>query len=290
VANICPYLFLDTQQWNYLLSKEGYSAHDLATAREQLIRRVKAKELIVVGSLPLLQELMGTATNNPAKYEQLRQLAFEVVQHRWLCPLNQRYVAELLQGGRLPENGCYLGRPERRKLQTIGRKSSQVRAVADETHEEFNRFKTQQDSLHQEVLSKLGDGEKPSQKDVRKSMEQWWQRGYLEEWVSGALEGSKKKGYLPADRTYPASQAAAPSLWAFMAYKLARIKLNLGEQRAIKASDYFDADHYGCSPYVDGMITDDKPFRETCELIGDEAPKVGGFETLLEVIQGEPLP
>lgn len=38
------------------------------------------------------------------------------------------------------------------------------------------------------------------------------------------------------------------------------------------------------------MITDDKPFRETCELIGGEAPKVGSFETLLKVIQGGRLP
>jgi hypothetical protein len=110
-------IFLDTQQWNYLLAKPGHSDDELTVARGQLINQVTSGALIVVGSLPLLQELMGVAVKDQGKYEQLRQLVFAVVGNRWLLPLNERYVGEIVRGGLLPESGRYIRRPTRRKIE-----------------------------------------------------------------------------------------------------------------------------------------------------------------------------
>jgi hypothetical protein len=45
------HIFLDTQQWNYLVVSGDDVTVDVATVRESLERKVKEGELMVVGSL-----------------------------------------------------------------------------------------------------------------------------------------------------------------------------------------------------------------------------------------------
>lgn len=89
-----------------------------------------------------------------------------------------------------------------------------------------------------------------------------------------------------------AGPETVPSAWHFATFWLARMKLNLGEGRAIKASDRIDAEHYSASFYADVLVTDDRAFTETCKMIqdrpfrietspGDPAttPRADGLET-----------
>lgn len=56
------------------------------------------------------------------------------------------------------------------------------------------------------------------------------------------------------------------------------MKLNLGENRAIKASDRIDAEHYSASTYADVLVTDDRAFTETCEMIPDRPFRIETFD------------
>ncbi len=278
-------IFLDTQQWNYLVAKTGYSDDSLTIARQQLTERVKSGELIVVGSLPLLQELMGVAVKDPIKWERLRQLVFDVVGNRWLLPLNERYVREIARGGLLTESERYVRRPERRKIERISRKLAQAIDIADATHGEVSTFKSEQDGIRRAIYEKLGavDGRPP--KDIHAGIEQWWGQRELEGWLSGIIEAGIARGHIPLDTSYVVSAATMPSVWHFTDYKQARIKLNLGEQRSIKPSDYVDADIYGVTPYVDVLATDDRAFRETCQLLDNKSLVLKDFAGLLDMVQ-----
>ena len=49
----------------------------------------------------------------------------------------------------------------------------------------------------------------------------------------------------------------------------------------MKPSDYMDAEHYALAPYIDVLFTDDRPFRETCELLRDRPFAVDDFNGLM---------
>jgi hypothetical protein len=54
------------------------------------------------------------------------------------------------------------------------------------------------------------------------------------------------------------------------AYYMARIALNVGENRKIVGSDMYDIQHYGHASYADLMVTDDRAFIATYETIPDK--------------------
>jgi hypothetical protein len=273
-------IFLDTQQWNYLVEGRDGVAVDVATVRESLKRMVEQGKLVVVGSLPLLQELMGAAPQNPGKYEQMRKLVFDVVGNHWLLPLDERYVREITYRGLLPETGRYVSRDRRRKIERLSRKRSQVSEIADATHSEVEKFKREQEHIRDEVLTELRDGQ-PQNVNMRVEMEKWWPQRDLKGWVKGVVTGGIERGRLPDDTTYVVSEAEIPSAWRLVDFKQARIRLNLGENRSIGRGDYADADIYGCSAYFDVLYTDDRSLRDTCDLLGNGALELRSFNDLL---------
>src|ERR1700722_1548798 len=94
-------LFLDTNQWNYLVSCRCHSAQELAIAREALAQLGKSEAVGVVGSLPVLQEIVGTVRQDAGKYGKLRDLVFGIVGAQWLLPLDLRYAEAVKAGGLL---------------------------------------------------------------------------------------------------------------------------------------------------------------------------------------------
>jgi hypothetical protein len=50
------------------------------------------------------------------------------------------------------------------------------------------------------------------------------------------------------------------------------------------AGDYVDADIYGCSPYFDVLVTSDRAFRDTGELLGEQALALTDFSGLLDLL------
>src|SRR5205807_2350318 len=83
--------------------------------------------------------------------------------------------------------------------------------------------------------------------EFRNRVNRWWDHEVdLQGWVNDLIVSAIQQGRAPSEA--PADREGAPSTWCFVSYKLARIKLNLAENRSIKNSDYLDADHYSCGP------------------------------------------
>jgi hypothetical protein len=140
-------LYLDTQQWNYLVEHPDYSDGDLAALRRALDCEVKVKNIEIVTSLTILEEVIGTQRERPEKCRGLVDILFTCVGHRWLKPLNERYVAEANADGLLTDTQRYLPRDTRRKLRALANARSDLGAVADDTHAQTDLFKKDQDRL-----------------------------------------------------------------------------------------------------------------------------------------------
>jgi hypothetical protein len=59
---------------------------------------------------------------------------------------------------------------------------------------------------------------------------------------------------------------------------MARIYLNVGENRSIKESDYYDAEHWAAATYADVLVRDDAAMTDTMKLISRADLIVEGFE------------
>src|SRR3989442_875259 len=66
------------------------------------------------------------------------------------------------------------------------------------------------------------------------------------------------------------------------AYILARVALNVGQNRAIKGSDQYDPDHEANAASADLLVTDDGPFLDTYNSIPDQPFAVESFSAFVE--------
>jgi hypothetical protein len=273
-------LFLDTNQWNYLVAHPDHDAGFLDCVRDQLIESVRDNAVEVVGSLPVLQEIIGTYRRDPAKYGAMCDMLFEIVRHRWLKPIDQRHIAEARAGGILDGGNRYLPRAARRQVEALAAKQADIERVGDRTREEVTRFKEEQDRLKPVVLQKLAEHDG----DVRRTVRDWYASVDVGDWVQDVVDEGVRRKILSSGLS--SSRELVPSAWLFTAFKLGRLARNLGEGRAIKFGDYLDADHVGCGAYFDVLVTDDKELRETCTMLKDLPFRVEGFSELTRRMTG----
>ncbi len=257
--------FLDTNQWNYLLAPVDQLTISSADLHQRLLSAVHNGQLAIISSVPVLEELMGAARSQPTKYAGMRDLIFQVVGSHWLLPLNERVVEEARHGGLLSEGQRYLSGSIVRRMREEAARGESVTSVADEVYDQVSRFRDDHEAIREKLRSEAGPGDSTT---LRRTVNHWWNREVeVQDWVRDLIADAVQHGRMPAGaRT---DREGAPSVWCFVAFKLARIKLNLADSRAIKKSDYLDADHYSSGPYYDALVTDDKAFRETCNLLPD---------------------
>lgn len=265
MPTVVDHFFLDTNQWNYLCDPPAVRSESAGLLQQRLLSAVREDHIAVVSSVPVLEELMGTQRSNPAKYSEMSDLIFRVIGRRWLLPLDQRYVLEARHGGLLPEHLRYLPRSIRRRMRDAAARRETAQLIGNEVHAQVGNFKNDQEEIRKKLRIEVGT---EGATRFRETINRWWNpEVVVPEWVGDLIGSAVAQGRVPSKAR--ADREGAPSTWCFVSYKLARIKLNLAENRSIKESDYLDADHYSGGPYYDVLVTDDKALRETCGLIPD---------------------
>lgn len=283
-----PTLFLDTHIWNYLVEKPEYTAEQLQQARERLIDGVKQGNWAIVSSLPVLQEVLAVYRQQPEKYKAIKALLFDAVTHRWLIELKDRYVAELHNGGLLLPTSRYLDREKRRKIKRLVDNKKDVVDVNEATYQEAQDFKAQQEDAKTKIFTDLGSTDGKPPKKIAQAYEKWFKNDRdLEGWVLKVLEGGVSRGLFTASKLqrFRLTSANVPSAWQYVDFRQAKILQNLGKQIAIKDSDAVDADTYGCNPYYDILVTDDKIFKEAIDLVIAGKFEVYGFKQLMHLLK-----
>lgn len=280
--------FLDTHIWNYLVEHSSYSDAQLQQARKRLIEGVQQSDWEVVCSLPVLQEVMRVHRNDPQKYDAIKDLVFGTVGNRWLREIKERYVAELYNGGLLPSTGVYLNREKRKQIERLVNNKKDVVEVGDLTYKEGLDFKAGQEDAKLKVFTDLGSVDGKAPRKIAQAYEKWFADDRdLAGWVLKVIEGGVARKLFPASKLkgLQPTYANSPSAWQYVDFSQVKILFNLGYGRAIKESDGVDADVYGCSPYYDVLVTDDKTLKEATALIADGRFEVYSFEQFMQMLE-----
>jgi hypothetical protein len=280
-------IFLDTNAVSYFFTYPNMDTRDLKCARQALREKVSAGELVVVGSLNVLEEVMMASQSHPGQYRRMRKLLVSVLESRWLWPLDKRYREEVRGGGGLlPEGSRYVPRGTRRGLIKMLSQKGRVDNLQAQIRRDFDQFKSDEQQVRANVLADLKSrpeferlSDKETNMAIREGMREWWAGVDRGEWARDLLRDAVSRGHFsqdPAD--WPDPHTASPSLWHFLSYRLARIYLNVGEGRRIARSDLYDAYHYSAAAYADVLVTDDRAFQDTCNLLEDRPFLLSSFE------------
>jgi len=254
-------VYLDTQQWNYLIEPTDETP---GVDRTLLQRAIHRQQIAVVGSLDLLQELMSASFASPDKYSAMADLLFGLVRGRLLHPLARRHSAEANHGGLLPVSRRYLRRPERESLHAASQSMDDVLDMANEIKAEKDAFKLLEDQLRTKAKDAI---ELAGERVTGPTLRAWFGALDVADWISSTIEEGVHRGEYTIDATTPITARSFPSAWAFTSIRLARLTFTLGEGRKIKASDLADAHHVAAGPYFDVLVTDDKELLLTLELL-----------------------
>lgn len=256
--------FLDAQIWNYLVDPDANSAANVDA--DQLISAAERHEII--GTFDVLQELMGTAGANAAKYERIVEMFFDLVGPRLLLPLAQRHILEAINGGLLATDRRFANREVRRDAKSAATKQQAVFEIADEVYAEGANFKRKEEAIRADLkrgLAEAGESAKPQR------LREWYRTLDIDDLVKNVAEEGNNRGHYAIEVGEDCGPTRFPSLWMFTASRLARIPATLGEGRKIQPSDLADAHHVASGPYVDLFVTNDRELRRTIELMSCRA-------------------
>ena len=270
-------VYVDTNATGYFDSHPAWNPDVLSSARDQLRQRVQSGDLSVFVSYPLLEEVLGLLAFNAEKYYRVMGLLLDVSQFNLLRSTDELGRTEVA-------NGNLRGRNER--LEWFGtavtvrralRKGHGLEDIPRLTQAIFSQFETDENDRREEIRVRLAESTnvRPLEQTRR-----WWQsaEAQVDDWVSDHMVSNRERLGLPADRAGWPAPSTLQTIWHFYAYKMARIYLNLGENRRVRGSDCYDAHHYAAAASMDVMVTDDSDLRATAAVIPNPPFRLLTFE------------
>jgi hypothetical protein len=265
--------YLDANAWNYLVGNE--MPRDLV----ERIRGALGEGLLrMIGAFPVLEEILTTHPRNPSKSTAMRRLAFDLVGRFWIREIIERVAFEVEGGARLDETSLYLPRDDRRRFERFSARDLETLEIADQLHDLGETFKAQEEEARRRVAERLGVA--AGSAETRAGFREWFEQVDVREWCRDVLLPQQLD--IVQSRGLELDIDTVPSLWLFVRFKMARIVLNVGEGRRIDASDLNDARHYASGAYFDVLVTDDRRFRETCNLITETPFEIWSLEQLTD--------
>lgn len=255
-------VYFDTQQFNYLAGPDIGPHPDRAL--RHVLKAIKAREIEVVGSLDLLQELIEAGPRAAQKSRQMIDLFFKLVGERLLLPLSERHPKEAVTGGLLSKEDRYLPAEVRRDVRRLAQSRRGVCEMADELFRKKAAFLEAEKAVQENMRARLIESGATKQARL---MRDWIAGVEIDDWVRDVADAGRERGLVPND--VAASPEQLPSASAFVAIRLARLARTMGESRKIQESDLADAHHVACGPYIDVLVTDDKELRSALELVRD---------------------
>jgi hypothetical protein len=220
---------------------------------------------------------MGILPKCPSKYTSVMNFLWEIAQTNLLLPTEDLARTEVLKGGSLKGN-------ERLELWTKTvtiyhecLREQSICNIPQQTYEQLMQFEKEEKAARDKIKMDFG---------VKQSsfhLSNWWKKPEtrIDEWVTEYLEKNAIRLNLCAERRNWPHPQAFESIWRFHAYKMARIYLNVRENRRIQGSDLFDAHHYVAASYTNIMVCNDGDLRDTFEIIPKKSFILETFEEFL---------
>lgn len=275
----------DNTTINYLIDKPGMSGHELDNLRNQLVDQVRDGKIAVIGSLSLLEEIMGTAAKDKTKYRQMVTLFWELVGGRVLKPWNTRMHEEVKNGYRLPETDLYLDSDTLRKIHDLMKNYNEVQAVSDEVYKTKQSYLNGTNLASSAILARLHDH---TPQEIRESFQEWFQYfpQIIEKWavdiwaiISRELGGVQSPGGMPSN------WKNLLTLYAFLSYTLTKIYERFHLGYTDHPGDVYDMQHFVDATTADYLVTNDARFTETYHHVPVRFFKVIDFDQLINLVR-----
>lgn len=278
-------LILDTNVFGDLIE---WDQADPTPIRDRLIAASNGNLVCVQGSLEVFAEATRVFRSRPGHFRKIAELLFQLVGDRWMLPLLERWQPELAQPGLLADRALYLNLGQRRRLSNLNNRDRAIDSIAEEIARQAAQYKIDTEATRSEILARLRQEGFQTQSQIRQAYIRWFNEVDTQQWCRDMLDDGVKLGQFPAPlNRWPDLQQAIPSLWHWMRFRLARIALEVGEQRRIAASDEYDARHYSAAAgYSDIFVTNDRLLRETCAMIGETHFRVANLLELDKILGG----
>lgn len=242
-------VYLDNNVWNLLID----DAH-APLNQALLIDGYRRGHIQVVGSLAVLEEILGIAVRLPAKYKAVDRAYRRLTGPRTLLPLNERHAAEVSAGGRLSETERYCRSARLRAVRAhLGRHDHLIDtadAVYSAKEADYERQVRSRDDVK---LALSNRSLKPS-----RDLNAWFEESDVVEWVRDLLVEGVARGLITWNDRDSITAERFPSAWLHVMYSMVRIKRAIADNRRIQPSDRHDVEHVAAGAYFDTLVTLDK--------------------------------
>lgn len=254
--------YLDTNAVSNLVTGQG-------SAGSALIKAVRQRRIEIITSLAVIEELCGIACKNWGQYCDTLVYLWEVARCNQLLTHTDLMKEEIRVGRKLRAFEPFETWDKIQYVRTASRDPSYATRVAADVQQWTENYRQEEERRRSEVLYQGGPTFAGAMTDWRQADE-----AQIADWVTDLLRAGRQELDLSPEQTKCPDPMAIPTAWRLVAYKRARIYLNVGEGRRIDASDIYDAFHHAYAGYAQIMVSDDRRLSHTWALIPNQACSV----------------
>jgi len=242
----------------------------------------------VAFSVAILDELAAVAKHDRALFDRITGFLWLGEEHLLHSTYDLAHL-EVAARRRLVDREPFQSRAVRRDVRRWYGKSTFLAQRAADMRRQTEEFKREEEARRADVRREVVAS--PNiRRPIAVESRDWWAAAEqrIDEWVRESWATDAKDYGLPADAESWPQPSTIPTVWGMFAFKMARMHLNIGENRRVDGSDFHDAHHYVAASYAKVLVTDDARFRQTCELIPTTQFGVIGLDEFVRDVVSSP--
>lgn len=260
--------YLDTNAILDLFPRPGtnLSPHEnrrrdtFAREARRLLKLRAAQHRIRLSATPILfQELARHSQSDPDRYLRIVEFARPLYGRRVFLDGPLLIAEEFRRAGPVPSPARYADREHITRFWIAATRPSFLAQVVPLARAEAHQYAKQHEALRDSVMPAIHGVKRRPNESLHQALWRWWSADGLTLVRDMAADSVRDLAADMAGSDYPRSFPVErlTAFWYSFSYRLARVVLDIAEQRQIKPSDYADPLHYVTGAYSDVLVTDD---------------------------------
>lgn len=276
--------YLDTNAASNLF-RPGAADDVRVRAADMLIDEARGGSRIAF-SVAILDELAAVAKHDRGLFDRITGFLW-LGEDRLLRSTYDLAHLEVAARRRLVDREPFESRDVRRDVRRWYGQGAFLAERAADVRRQTEEFKREEEARRADVRRQVAASPQ-IRRPIAVESRDWWATAEqrIGEWVRESWKTDARDYGLSEDPASWPQPWTIPTVWGMFAFKMARMHLNIGENRRVDGSDFHDAHHYVAASYAEVLVTDDARFRQTCELIPTTPFRVVGLDEFVRSVVG----
>lgn len=279
--------FLDCNAISYLFGHPIVSDATIQEVRERLLQMKASFSDCVIGSVNLLEELAG-ASSDPDRFIKLKDFVPQLFGNQILLPWQDRVRIEIQTGNPVPEEEMFL---ETSDVSLALEQWAKKQDIPSLVRNMKINHKSGTETARAGVFRQIQPGKSTRQpvKESKKQADEWFSNfeEQKQSWFQDQWQRLRRDLGLSDDISLCPNVETLPANHAWITSNLTRIYELQGLGLRSDEGDLYDLAHFIDAINADFLVTDDRKFRQTCDLAPWRPFKHITFEIFCEKIQAE---